>query len=73
MTSYALWIWDDDHDMHIHELGEFDNSEQAVQEAQRIMFSAHKVFVVNDNPCWQVGLFRSLKLHSVAKSENQTA
>ena len=70
MTQYALYLWDDDHDIFIYELGEFDNAEQAVEEARSIMTSTHREFVENDNPCWQVGPFRSLKRRSLANSGN---
>jgi hypothetical protein len=66
MTPFALYLWDNNRDIFIYELGEFDNAEQAQEEAQRIMRSEHKEFVESDSPCWQVGPFRSLIRHSVA-------
>ena len=70
MTPYALFIWDDECDVYIYELGDFDSADQAVEEAHGIMRSAHRDFVENDNPCWHVGPFRSLKRRSVSNSEN---
>lgn len=60
MTVFGLYLWGDDHVLHVYDLGELDDLEAATEKGRDIMQSAHAEFVSSDSPRWQVAPLRSL-------------